>query len=203
MSRLIALESCHCQDDVRRRGMAARKKPQSRYHHGDLKTALLESAWTVVARRGLEELSLRAVADGLGVSHSAPAHHFSDKGALVAALKVEAWRRFADALQPSVSKGLRALGRAYLRFARANPRQVQLMFSGGEENEHGARAWSALRSCVERSLPSGTRSEAELDALARAAWATVHGLATLPGEPVERVDERVLDVIEAGLSGVS
>lgn len=182
--------------------MAARKKPQSRYHHGDLKTALLESAWGVVGRRGLEDLSLRAVADGLGVSHAAPAHHFADKSALIAALRVEAWRRFADALQPNVSKGLRSLGRAYLHFARANPKQVQLMFAEGAPNEHAERAWRALRECVFNSLTYRDRTQAEVDALARAAWATVHGLATLPGEPAEWVDDRVLDVVEAGLGAV-
>jgi AcrR family transcriptional regulator len=183
--------------------MAARKKPQSRYHHGDLKAALLEAAWGVVGRRGLEELSLRAVAEGLGVSHAAPAHHFTDKSGLIAAVRLEAWRRFADALQPNVSKGLRALGHAYLHFARSNPRQVQLMFGPGADNEHAERAWLALRECVLNSLTYRDRDEAELDALARAAWATVHGLATLPGEPTEWVDERVLDVVEAGLRGVA
>lgn len=175
---------------------ARRKKPASQYHHGDLRSAIVATAWSVVARDGLEALSLRSVAEALGVSHAAPAHHFSDKASLVAALRVEAWRRFADALE--AGQGLRAIGRVYVKFARAHPRQVQLMFGPGEDNEHAARAWALLRAAV-MDLLGPKISEAELDAMSAAAWSGVHGLATLPIAGGDRVTERVLDVLEAGI----
>jgi hypothetical protein len=73
------------------------------------------------------------------------------------------------------------------------------MFGEGQSNEHAERAWRFLREAVAHALPFAERSERELDALARAAWATVHGLATLPGEANEAIDERALDVVDAGL----
>ena len=79
--------------------MASRKKPAAKYHHGDLRSGLVTTAWDMVAKKGVDALSLRAVADALGVSHAAPAHHFRDKHALLDALRAEAWRRFADALE--------------------------------------------------------------------------------------------------------
>lgn len=175
---------------------ARRKKPASKYHHGDLRSALVATAWSVVARDGVDGLSLRAVAEALGVSHAAPAHHFPDKASLIAALRVEAWRRFADAL--SAGQGLRAIGRVYVKFARSHPRQVQLMFGPGEPNEHAARAWALLRTAVSEVI-GPKASVAELDAMSSAAWAGVHGLATLPLEGGDRLVERVLDVIEAGI----
>src|SRR4051812_20284622 len=104
------------------RRMAARKKPAAKYHHGDLREALLRTAWNLVSRRGVEALSLRSVADEVGVSHAAPAHHFRGKQALVDALRAEAWLRFASALEAAEESGLRALGRTYVAFAMEHPR---------------------------------------------------------------------------------
>ena len=38
------------------------KKPDSRYHHGDLRSALVVTAWSVIERKGIEAFSLRVVA---------------------------------------------------------------------------------------------------------------------------------------------
>src|SRR4051812_24300359 len=122
--------------------MATRKKPEGRYHHGDLKAALLVAAGKVVEKHGVDALSLRSVAEALGVSHAAPAYHFPTKEALLEALRAEAWRSFADVLEASDT--LDAAGRAYVQFATARPRQLQLMFRGGESPlvaPHAQRGW--------------------------------------------------------------
>ena len=192
--------------------MAARKKPAAKYHHGDLRAALVATAWTVVARQGMEALSLRAVADELGVSHAAPAHHFKDKAALLDALRAEAWRRFADALEEK--EDLRAVGRAYIAFAQAHPRQMRLMFGSGphpteEIATQGGRAWAALTAAVAKQVgPKRAADVKELSALSMAAWSAVHGFAGLMNEVAlpegltssEALRERVLDVVLAGLT---
>lgn len=193
--------------------MGARKKPAAKYHHGDLRSAIVASAWSVVAKRGVEALSLRSVADALGVSHAAPAHHFPDKNALLAALRAEAWRRFADALEAAEPEGLRALGRAYVAFATGHPRQMQLMFRVGgqptaEIGEEGGRAWASLSRAVASEVgPERAADLEELNLMAAAAWAGVHGLAALltevalpaPFAAGDALRERVLDVVLAGL----
>jgi AcrR family transcriptional regulator len=60
------------------------------YHHGDLKQALLQRAEEVIADEGVESVKLSKLAKDLGVSHSAPARHFKDRNALLAALAVRA-----------------------------------------------------------------------------------------------------------------
>jgi AcrR family transcriptional regulator len=191
--------------------MAARKKPAAKYHHGDLRSALVATAWTVVARQGMEALSLRAVADELGVSHAAPAHHFKDKAALLDALRAEAWRRFADALEEK--EGLRAVGRAYIGFAQAHPRQMRLMFGSGphptaEIATQGSRAWAALTAAVAKHVgPKRAADAKELSALSMAAWSAVHGFSALMSDAAlpeglqgsEPLRERVLDVVLGGL----
>jgi AcrR family transcriptional regulator len=187
--------------------MATRKKPATKYHHGDLRAALVATAWTVVARHGVEALSLRSVAEALGVSHAAPAHHFPDKAALLEALRSEAWRRFADALEEKEAGSLREVGRAYLAFGVAHPRQMQLMFRGGKPAELDAdagRAWSVLTRAVARAIgPKRSADEGELNAMATAAWAAVHGLCALltetPLPDSEALRERVLDAVLAGV----
>jgi AcrR family transcriptional regulator len=73
---------------------ARRASPAPRYHHGDLRAALLRAAEDELTERGAEGFSLRGVARRVGVSHAAPAHHFADTGALLAALAAEGFRRF-------------------------------------------------------------------------------------------------------------
>jgi hypothetical protein len=49
------------------------------YHHGDLRSALLEAALTTVETEGVEALSFRQLARIAKVSTGAPYHHFRDK----------------------------------------------------------------------------------------------------------------------------
>ena len=68
------------------------------YHHGDLKATILAEAAALVAERGADGLSLRELARAAGVSHAAPAHHFTDRRGLFTALATEGFRMLADAL---------------------------------------------------------------------------------------------------------
>ena len=70
---------------------AKRDSPAAKrnYHHGDLRRALLDAAWRLVAEKGLAALTLREVARAAGVSHAAPYHHFPTRTALLDALAEE------------------------------------------------------------------------------------------------------------------
>ena len=57
-----------------------------RYHHGDLKAALLAEAETILERDGIQALTLRAAARAAGVSHAAPTNHFGDLSGLLSEL---------------------------------------------------------------------------------------------------------------------
>ena len=50
-----------------------------RYHHGNLREALLDTAIEQLQKVGVENLSLRALARAVGVSQTAPYRHFEDK----------------------------------------------------------------------------------------------------------------------------
>ncbi len=200
--------------------MAPRKKPATKYHHGDLRAALLSAAWTAVTKKGLESLSLRSLAETLGVSHAAPAHHFKDRNALLEALRAEAFRRFADAIEAGAKTGeLDGMGVSYIRFAMEHPRQMQLMLREGETElgpevmEQSMRAWQVLVSAVATQIgPTRAADERELHSMALATWAMVHGLAGLwtqvrlpPGVPksgpdAEGLQRRAIATLLAGVA---
>ena len=98
------------------------------YHHGNLRKSLLDRAAYVIAEQGIENLSLRALARDLGVSHAAPARHFADKNDLLHALATEGNDRFiayileaADATGRDPLVRYNAMGKAYIRFSLLYP----------------------------------------------------------------------------------
>jgi AcrR family transcriptional regulator len=107
-----------------------------RYHHGDLKTALIEAGLAELEERGLAQLSLRSIAARVGVSHTAPKNHFDGLRGLLTAIAAEGFRRHASAMrhgveeEPPGKSRLTAACNGYLRFALQNPELFKLMFSG-------------------------------------------------------------------------
>ncbi|MFD5763836.1 TetR/AcrR family transcriptional regulator, partial [Streptomyces sp. NPDC127044] len=107
-----------------------------RYHHGDLRAALLTRAEETLAEKGPGALSLRELARDLGVSHAAPSRHFKDKQALLDALALAGFERLLatltasqDTAGESFADRLGALARTYVGFATANAELLDLMFA--------------------------------------------------------------------------
>jgi AcrR family transcriptional regulator len=161
------------------------KKP---YHHGDLRAALITEGLRLLAERDAESLSLREVARNAGVSATSVYRHFPDKGALMTALALEGLRqlgaaqRLASELAGGGEAGFAATGRAYVRFALANPALFRLIFASPALAP--AKAAGKIDSEAETILhANATKAAAKRggEAAVRAvqAWALVHGLAML------------------------
>jgi AcrR family transcriptional regulator len=154
-----------------------------RYHHGDLRRALIDAAVAAVGEAGPSALSLRAVAKGAGVSHAAPAHHFGDKAGLLTAVAAEGFDRLADALEAAWADtgDFRAVGAAYVRFAIDHRSHFEVMFrpelvhaDDPELERAAARSTAALH------RGSGTAgADAPFNPGALAAWSLAHGFAEL------------------------
>ena len=162
-----------------------------RYHHGNLRAALITAATAILKKDGVGALTLRAVARGAGVSQTAPYRHFKDKSELLAALAGEGFAGLtaamlaaADGIEDPRAR-LRALGRGYVIFAVANPAYLRLMF-GPEIPEKSAHpelqtkadaAYAVLSSATKFQYESGSITDPDLAAVA--SWSLVHGLANL------------------------
>jgi AcrR family transcriptional regulator len=174
--------------------MADARAGAGRYHHGDLRSALLGAAEAVLAERGVEGFTLRECARRAGVSHAAPAHHFGDVTGLLTALATLAFETFAASMREAragrdaPADRLRAIGEGYLAFARRHPARFRLMFRRERLDRADAR-YRAAASAAFAELETAVRLAAEappkapLDDAAMAAlihaWALVHGLSEL------------------------
>lgn len=107
--------------------MRARLRGQkTRYHHGDLKRALLDAAATLIDIRGRTALTLREAARRAGVSEAAPYRHFANLDVLLGAVALEGYEMLIADLENAGSA--RRLREAYLTFAGDFPGRYQLMF---------------------------------------------------------------------------
>ncbi|MGZ8335520.1 MAG: TetR/AcrR family transcriptional regulator [Allosphingosinicella sp.] len=168
------------------------KRSGRRYHHGDLRAALLEAAEAVIAERGIDGFSLRETARRAGVSPAAPAHHFGDARGLLTALATDSFRRFGDALAAADQNAeqpvrVRAQGLAYVDFALAEPARFDLMWRYGlvdrdnpEYRDASRRAFAILDQAARGEAAAAPKDPLDPSvAPSIAAWAIVHGFARL------------------------
>lgn len=157
--------------------MAARARP---YHHGDLRRALVEAALGTIDEVGPAAMSLREVARRAGVTHPAALYHFGDKAGLLTAVAVQGYRLLAEELRQAyqATGSFLEVGVAYVRFAVSHRAHFEVMYRPelyDPANEEVLQARSAAAVAL---YGTGTP---DLEQLREgvAAWALVHGIATL------------------------
>ncbi|MEJ6391624.1 TetR/AcrR family transcriptional regulator [Gymnodinialimonas sp. 2305UL16-5] len=159
------------------------------YHHGDLRSALLDAAEDDLSRAPDAVPSIRALAARLGVSATAPHAHFRTKSDLMTALAVRGFQRLALKLEEARhdTTDLTALAEAYMAFAAENLGLYRLMFATGTRVEDDERlrqvsraAYDMLRDTLKEVFPAAADIEHRERTLA--AWGVVHGLASLAAE---------------------
>src|SRR5262245_6712822 len=169
------------------------RKPSHRYHHGDLRRALIQEAVRMIGEDGLGALTLRAAGQRLGVSRTALYRHFADKAAPVAAVARDGFQRFREDLVSAWNEhgrgtaGFDAMGLAYVRFALAHPAHYRVMFgsirdSGKDDPELQAVAAAAFQALVDALAELQQRDAIrhdDLQTLALYIWSVVHGVAML------------------------
>jgi AcrR family transcriptional regulator len=170
------------------------------YHHGDLRAVILAQAATLVAERGADGISLRELARAAGVSHAAPAHHFTDRRGLFTALAAEGFRLLAAALTDARPRFIDA-AKAYVRFALDHPGHYEVMFDKSlfdDDDPELRQAADAAGAELNRGVTTLADQQAHADpeGAALAAWSLVHGFAQLwlndavdtTGDPIATVE---------------
>ncbi len=167
-------------------------------------------------------VSIRAVADAVGVTPPSIYLHFADKSELVFAVCESHFARFEAAAQEAVEgvedplERVYRRGRAYVRFGLDNPEHYRIMFMSRAESvperfvdERVVAASTAfaglvedVQACIERGLLVG--DDAFL--VACGMWATVHGVTSLliakphfPWPPLEQFLDHTLVACGRGL----
>jgi len=161
---------------------------------------------------GYEAVTMRALASRLGVSPMTAYRYFKDKEDLFAAVKTEAFRRFADRQAASIrgvepSRRLNRLGRAYVQFAFDEPDAYRIMFELRRQTKSAypeldteqKRAFSYLHTAVRNAVEAGALDGDALT-LAHLAWARVHGIVSLHLAGKLNMGRSVDDLVRAALT---
>ena len=173
--------------------MATRAAIKTNYHHGNLESALVGAAITLVRKYGPDQLSLRAVSAEIGVSPSASYHHFRDKDALVTGISNVLFDRLATMQEKAIEKvngkGAAAsikkyeeMGNAYCAWATSEPNLYRLMFGGYCEiymEEHDSKAWNLLREALDELMAHGVIDKSARKGGEVFVWSAVHGASSL------------------------
>ena len=157
------------------------------YHHGNLRRALLDAALDTIATDGVAALNLRALARRCGVSHAAPTHHFGDRQGLLTAIATEGYDGLAatTAATWAETASFLEVGVSYVRYAVTHPGHFAVMFRPDlvdPQDPDLIRAQSASAAMLYGPVDSVATVDGDAAArriAATAAWALVHGIATL------------------------
>jgi AcrR family transcriptional regulator len=161
------------------------------YHKENLRGDLIRAALAYVAEHGYVSLSVRTLAQKVGVSPGAPYHHFPDRRSLLLAVALEGFRKLigeALEIEKAALDGvarLEALGLSFIRYADANPRLLELMYESElttpeidpqlqQFQEVGQRL---IRGSVRSELPDAEDADVEIRAVLF--WSAVYGFAAL------------------------
>jgi AcrR family transcriptional regulator len=205
---------------------ASRRRPRGAVREG-LVAAGLELART----GGPGAVVLREAARMVGVVPNAAYRHFADRDELLAAVCAQAMGELAARMAADVARvrgaygdaaaarrRLRAIGRAYLEFARAEPGLFVTAFSLPHQHAYGARDGGTgpdanpldqLRAVLDELVDAGVLDRRRRAAIEYPVWSTVHGLAVLAGQgPLRdvpaaarrRLEESTRAFIEWGLT---
>jgi AcrR family transcriptional regulator len=186
------------------------------YHHGNLRTVLLEHAEATLQNEGIDAVTLRDLARSAGVSHAAPRRHFADRQALLDALAERGYERLGDQLRaaldaaaPSLQAQVAALARAYAGFVTSSGELLALMFAGKHASPDGSlqrASAAAIEPWQKAFLEAGPDEgiEGDVKALGMAVFSAVHGLAVLVNAniaPADGLDAAVTDMTRRILLG--
>ncbi len=168
-----------------------------KYHHGDLRNALIEESIKMINTSGEDSLSMRKLAERCGVSMAAPYAHFKNKEEMINAIKEYVEDSFTAYLEAAVSsckndieKKIITLGNAYITFFIENPEYFTFLFSRGyihanldfkSSDEKVFRPFKILKDLCsvyfEEKKPELTDYEKELEIIR--IWASVQGLTSI------------------------
>jgi AcrR family transcriptional regulator len=140
----------------------------------------MTAATETIADVGPAAMSLREVARRAGVTHPAATYHFGDKAGLLTAVAVEGYRLLSEALTDAKqhSDSFLEVGVAYVRFAVEHQAHFEVMYRPELYRPEDAELRRARAATAAVLYGSGRPDRTELQ-YGVAAWAIVHGIATL------------------------
>ncbi|MGI9023013.1 MAG: TetR/AcrR family transcriptional regulator [Acidimicrobiales bacterium] len=198
------------------------RRTRSRRGEGDrLREEILEATEALLVETGdAERVSIRAVADAVGVTPPSIYLHFADKAELLLTVGEGRFAEFDALLQQAATsvddpmQALRQKGRAYVHFGVEHPEHYRILFmvrGAGDrtldEMPAAAAAFGHLVDDVQRCMDAGVFAAGDATLVAVGLWTNMHGLTSLlicaPAFPWPEIDviiDHVIDVAARGLA---
>jgi AcrR family transcriptional regulator len=175
-----------------RRVVANKARRKDRYHHGDLREALIAATRRLVEERGAENFTLADACRAAGVTTAAPYRHFQGKQQIleeIAARGFDALQRRSMAVVHSHGEGtldgIIAMGQAYVAFAVQETAVFRLMFGQQPALKKSAHVLGTGHACFAylidqvASYCERRRVRGNAQEIALQLWTFVHGAASL------------------------
>lgn len=193
------------------------------YHHGDLRSALVDTGVKLARTGGVNALGLREVTRSVGVTPNAAYRHFADQRALVVAVarqvqdllagamleKMQAVPERSDPGERALAR-LRGVGLGYIEFAVSEPRWFELAFLTQDDPEGDAPSvtiegdvpppYQLLVDTLDDMLLTGALTSEQRVNAEWSCWSAVHGFADLVTRgPLQRQSHAVIDVLASSV----
>ena len=181
---------------------------------------MCDIAETLFAAHGPDGVTMRELADALGVSAMTPYRYFKDKDEILAAVRARGFNRIADAMERAQARLIRKGGHqpdpAYIDFALRNRATYRMMFdvnqpTAGNHPELVAAMDRARATMTEgwKQLEREGRFRGDVELAGRLMWAAMHGavmleLAGLLRRPLgaRKVGMAAITTMAKGISGL-
>lgn len=166
------------------------EKTRTRFHHGDLRRALLEASLAVLDESGPDAVTIREVARRTGVSHAAPVNHFRDRKVLLTEIASRLFGELSLEIELAIARGgssprerIAAFADGLIRFGLSRPNRFRMLWRR-DLVDHGnpelARAMDGIYDqLVAEILAADQAQSSDPDTLAVALWSMAHGYVSL------------------------
>lgn len=172
-------------------------KPKTEAERQQLRTFIIDAARDLFVARGVEAVTMREIAKGIGYSATSIYLHFADKEAVLRAILDTDMLALATSLKAIFRitdpvERIQALGHGYADFALSFPNHYRLMFmaehspcdpetSSLQKNNAEQDAYFLLKTVVNDVYLAGRfRAEfQDVDLIAQTIWAGIHGVCSL------------------------
>jgi AcrR family transcriptional regulator len=175
-----------------RRGTAKAMPRKERYHHGELREALIRATRRLVVERGAENFTLADACRVAGVTTAAPYRHFRGKQEIleeIASRGFDELRKRSTGVVTEKGEGtleaIVAMGQAYLAFAVEETAVFRLMFGQEPSLKKAEHVVGTSHACFAHVIDQVAlyckRNKVRGDAqeIALRLWTFVHGAASL------------------------
>ena len=170
---------------------------KTRYHHGNLKSAILDEVIGLLNYKSFDEISFRSISRSIGVVSSAPYNHFKDKKHLIKEVILLGEKKLLNVILLEKKKSklptdqLRLIAKAYLNFASEEKALFNLMFS--KDNKELLHLCEKIvlqfKFIIIEKFKKGKRLKLTAKGSAITAWSMIHGIAvTLSNSKKENLE---------------